>query len=215
VAGAVGRYDSEQDSIVSRFVQLELEGRYERMRSRRRIDFLNSGNCAFRRETILHYPFDEDFHRLEDVELSFRLARDGLDLVYAPGARAHHRHPERFWSLLRRKFNYARYALPLYRRYPDKAVSDSSTPPTRRARLVLLGLSVLFLLGAWIHPAALALSAASAIGWLVLSSNVIGKAFRISPSFGLASLSLVLFGNLAFLAGAVRGLLAGRAPHAN
>jgi glycosyltransferase involved in cell wall biosynthesis len=211
----VGLYDSVQTSPVARFVQLEHEFRYERMSARSRIDFLNSGNCAFRRETLLEYPFDESFHRLEDVELSFRLTRDGRTMIFVPTARVDHRHPETIAALLRRKFNYARYALPLYRRYPSKAVADASTPQERRARLALLALAIVLLPAALIHSAFGWLSLAALVGSVAMSSGVTARAFGQSPAMGFASIGLVLLGNLAFLAGSVRGLLSGRAPEAN
>jgi cellulose synthase/poly-beta-1,6-N-acetylglucosamine synthase-like glycosyltransferase len=211
----VGLYDSAQTSLVARFVQLEHEFRYERMSAREKIDFLNSGNCAFRRKTLLEYPFDETFHRLEDVELSFRLTRDGRTMIFVPAARVDHRHPETVAALLRRKFNYARYALPLYRRYPGKAVADASTPQERRARLVLLALAIVLAPAALIHPTFGWLSLAALIGSVAMSSGVIGRAFRQSTAMGFASVGLVALGNLAFLMGGIRGLLTGRAPEAN
>jgi glycosyltransferase involved in cell wall biosynthesis len=215
VDAAVGTYDTAQSSLVARFVQLELEARYDRMIARERIDFLNSGNCAFRRSTLLENPFDESFHRLEDIELSFRLTRDGHSMVFVPTARVRHRHPHTIGALLRRKFNYARYAVPLYRRYPGKAIADSSTPQERRARVVLAGIAVVLAPGVLIHAALGWLSLAALLGSVALSSGVIGRAFRRSPRLGLAALWLLLLGNLAFLAGSVRGLLSGRAPEAN
>jgi glycosyltransferase involved in cell wall biosynthesis len=211
----VGLHDSAQTSLVARFVQLEHEFRYERMSAREKIDFLNSGNCAFRRKTLLEYPFDETFHRLEDVELSFRLTRDGRTMIFVPAARVDHRHPETVAALLRRKFNYARYALPLYRRYPGKAVADASTPQERRARLVLLALAIVLAPAALIHPTFGWLSLAALIGSVAMSSGVIGRAFRQSTAMGFASVGLVALGNLAFLMGGIRGLLTGRAPEAN
>ncbi|MGQ0720828.1 MAG: glycosyltransferase [Candidatus Eiseniibacteriota bacterium] len=215
VEGAVGKYDTTQSALVARFVQLEIEARYERMQARDRIDFLNSGNCAFRRQTLLNYPFDESFHRLEDVELSFRLAQDGHAMIFVPTASVCHRHPRTVAGLLRRKFNYARYAMPLYRRYPVKAIVDSSTPQERRARLVLLAAAVVTAPGALIHPMFGWVALAALAGSIALSFGVIVRAFRQSPRFGFAAVGLVALGNLAFLAGVARGILTGRAPEAN
>jgi len=215
LAGAVGRYDSDQRAPVARFVQLDLEGRYERMGTRARIDFLNSGNCALRRDLLLRYPFDESFQRLEDVELSFRLAADGRPLVFVPDARARHRHPETLRALVRRKFNYARYAFPLYRQYPGKVAADSSTPTARRVRLVSLAVFLALLPFAWLHPAAGALALAALLVSVAGSGPLLARAFAESPAFGLASAAFLFAGNLAFVAGAARGLLAGRPPEAN
>lgn len=215
IAATIGRYETDQSSLIAQFVQLEHEGRYRRMKGRDRIDFLNSGTCAFRRELVARYPFDPDFQRLEDVELSFRLTRDGHVMVYAPGAIVKHRHPESLPALLRRKFNYARYVLPLYRQYPAKAASDTSTPQSRRGRLAFLGLFILLLPFAWVHPAILAAALLAAAGSLAMSARTIWGGFRISPQLGLVSMACLFAGNIAFVAGTARGVLSGRAPEAN
>ncbi len=215
LAGTVGRYESDQRSTVARFVQLDLEGRYDRMSSHGRIDFLNSGNCGIRRQLLLRYPFDEKFQRLEDVELSFRLTADGHAMIFVPEARAWHRHPEQVEVLMRRKFNYARYAFPLYRQYPGKAASDSSTPQNRRVRLAALAGFLVLLPVAWLHPTIGALALGSLLLSFVTSAGLLARAFGESPSFGFASAAYLFVGNLAFLAGAARGLLVGKPPEAN
>jgi glycosyltransferase involved in cell wall biosynthesis len=215
LAGTIGRYETGQSSLIARFVQLEVEDRYRRMAARDRIDFLNSGTCAFRGELIARYPFDPRFQRLEDVELSFRLARDGHAMAYVPGAVVKHRHPESLAALLRRKFNYARYALPLYRQYPAKATGDTSTPQSRRWRLALLGVFVLLLPFVWIHPALLVASLAAAAGSLAFSARTIWSGFRISPQLGVVTMACLFAGSIAFVAGTARGVLSGDAPEAN
>jgi glycosyltransferase involved in cell wall biosynthesis len=215
IAAVIGRYETDQSSLIAQFVQLEHEGRYRRMKGRDRIDFLNSGTCAFRRELVARYPFDPRFQRLEDVELSFRLTRDGHVMVYAPGAVVKHRHPESLAALLRRKFNYARYALPLYRQYPAKAASDTSTPQSRRARLAFLGVFILLLPFVWTHPAVLAVALLAAAGSLAMSARTIWQGFRISPQLGLVAMACLFAGNVAFVAGTARGVMTGKAPEAN
>jgi glycosyltransferase involved in cell wall biosynthesis len=215
LGGAVGRYESDQRAPVARFVQLDLEGRYKRMRSRDRIDFLNSGNCGLRRELLARYPFDENFQRLEDVELSFRLTADGHAIIFVPEARAWHRHPETVGALVRRKFNYARYAFPLYRQYPGKAASDASTPQERRARLASTAAFLALLPFAWLHPVVGTAALAAALLSLATSWRLLAAAFGASPAFGLACVAYLVAGNVAFVAGAARGLLAGKPPEAN
>jgi glycosyltransferase involved in cell wall biosynthesis len=215
LAGTVGRYESDQRAPVARFVQLDLEGRYARMQSRERIDFLNSGNCGLRRELLARYPFDEEFQRLEDVELSFRLTADGHAMVFVPEARAWHRHPETVGALVRRKFNYARYAFPLYRQYPGKAASDASTPQERRARLASTAAFLALLPFAWVHPAVGAAALGAALLSLATSWRLLATAVEASVSFGLACAAYLFAGNVAFVAGVARGFLAGRPPEAN
>ena len=128
VSGTVGQCLSDQQHWVARLAQEELAGRYERVKKRSQIDFFSTGNCAFQRSLLDKYPFHEGFQRLEDVELSFRLAQHGTHITYVPEARVRHPQPERLSAHLARKFRYAQYASQLYRRYPSRILSDSSTP---------------------------------------------------------------------------------------
>jgi len=128
-SGTIGHFTSDQENWVARLIQIEIEGRYHRMRHYDRIDFVNTATCGFRRELLLSNLFDESFQKLEDVELSFRLAQKGSRLVYVPGATVRHSHPEKLNAYLKRKFRYARVFPALYRRFPEKMLSDSSTPP--------------------------------------------------------------------------------------
>lgn len=214
-AATIGRYASRQSSWIARFVQLELELRYERMRRFGSIDFLNSGCCGVRSDVLRQFPFDETYQRLEDVELSFRMTAAGHEMRFVPEAWAYHRHPTRLLALVRRKYNYARYAPRLYRQHPDKATADSSTPQGRRWRLIFLAASLAVLPLAALHPAALAASAACALGSVLCSWDTVRRAFGESAPFGIAVSAFLLVGNLAFVAGTARGLLPGRAPEAN
>jgi glycosyltransferase involved in cell wall biosynthesis len=215
ISGTIGRYETDQSSLIARFVQLEVEGRYRRMTGQDRIDFLNSGTCAFRRDVIARYPYDPEFQRLEDVELSFRLSRGGEAMVYVPAAIVKHRHPESFRALLRRKFNYARYAVSLYRRYPEKAAADTSTPQSRRLRLVSLAVFLLLLPLVWLHPAVMGVALLAAVVSLAMSAGTIWRGFRTSVPLGIVTIACLFGGNLAFVAGTARGLLRGKAPEAN
>ena len=57
--GTVGRCVSDQRQWVARLVQLELDERYARMARHDRIDFLNTGNCSYRRKLLQQHSFDE------------------------------------------------------------------------------------------------------------------------------------------------------------
>ena len=210
VAGAVGLITSDQRSLVASYVQLGYEDRYERLGEGLPTDFIPTANCAFRRQILVEYPFDETFKRLEDVELSFRLTRAGLRLVFVSGARASHPHPERLWTLMRRQYGYARYALPLYREHPEKAVSDSSTPHSRRGRVLTLALALGLVPVALFVPPLWILIAGLAVLSVAFSLPVIVRAFRVSPRLGLVAPYFLFATNLAFVLGAISGLLPGK-----
>jgi cellulose synthase/poly-beta-1,6-N-acetylglucosamine synthase-like glycosyltransferase len=150
---------------------------------------------------LLNNLFDESFQKLEDVELSFRLAQKGSRLVYVPGATVRHSHPERLYAYLKRKFRYARVSPALYRRFPEKMLADSSTPLYRRWQLVLLGLTVPGLL---ISPFVSLILLLGSIGF---SMPLIVRAFQESIKLGVLSPFFVLTGNMAFLLGLSSGIV--------
>ncbi len=199
--GTVGRFTSDQENWVARLIQIELEGRYHRMRHYDRIDFVNTATCGFTRELLRNNLFDESFQKLEDLELSFRLARNGSRIVYLPRATVKHSHPESLWAYLKRKFRYAKAAPALYRRFPGKALAGSSTPQYRRWQLLLLGLAGPGLL---ISPF---VSLIFVLGSMGFSMPLIVRAFQKSTKLGVLSPIFVLTGNIAFLLGTVLGLI--------
>ena len=198
--GTVGRFVSGQGNWVARMIQIELDRRYERMERFPDTDFVNTATCAFLKDSLPEDPFDEGFGKLEDLELSFRLASEGIRMRYVPDAVVEHRHPESLSHHLARRFLYGRFAPRLYRRYSGKALSDSSTPPSRRLQLVALGLVPVGLLLKWWAGAILLLLS------LACSRVTVIEAFRRSAWLGLRSPFFILGGNLAFLAGFATGL---------
>ncbi len=201
-----GKYVSQQKEWPARLIQLELEDRYSRMQTQKTIDFINTGTCALSRDLLQQNPFDALFGRLEDLDLSFRLAHRRTLMAFVPEAEVQHQHPKTLWDYMKRKFRYARYAPLLYRRFPQKTLSDSSTPKKRRLQLALLGLALLSLSLSVIRPvfgvAGLTLTAAS----VAFSLPLAARAFRTSVGFGIAAPLLILAGNLAFAAGIVWAL---------
>jgi cellulose synthase/poly-beta-1,6-N-acetylglucosamine synthase-like glycosyltransferase len=150
VMGAKGTYRSKQRGLVARLVQLEYEVRYENMRGLSRIDFIDTYAAAYRRSLLVDSSgFDTAFPipSAEDVELSFRLARQGHRFVFVPEAWVWHRHPETLRTYLTRKGRYGFWRALLYLRYPDKAGGDAHTDSMLKYQFVLDGLVGLFLVG--------------------------------------------------------------------
>ena len=205
-AGAVGRCCSEQSQWVAALIQIELDERYSKMKKHQEIDFLNTGNCGFRKEVLGEKPFDEDFDWLEDVELSFRLSRLNHKMYFVPSARVSHPHPQNLFQYLRRKFRYATRAFRIYYRYPKKALSDSRTPLSRRLQLLFLGIAIL----SGIAALSGSISSLVGAGFLVLSSlcsyPVVMSAASRSSRLGLLAPGFILLANMAFILGTVRGV---------
>ena len=227
-AGAKGVYLTRQKELTARFVQLEYEDKYDRMRRSEQIDFIDTYSAAYRREIFLAMGgFDTSFPgaSVEDQEFSFRLATAGLRLVFVPEAKVWHRHDRTVSEYARRKFAIGFWKPLVMRRYPDKLKEDSHTPQVVKVQMALaalggglLGLGWLFglkshLLGRWF----------ARLGWLswglllFSGQSFSQKVARQDPPV-LVIVWLMLFVRawalgLGFLLGGLRLLVAGRSQH--
>lgn len=157
VVGAKGTLLTRQRGLVPRFMQVEYEDRYDRYRGQERINFIDTGSAAYRRDIFLaNGGFDTSVRYVEDQEFSFRLAEKGYKLVFVPDAQVYHRHDRNLLEYLERKFNTGVWKARVMQRHPDRIVSDTHTPGVLKLQIVLL-------------PAVLALAAAAlAARWLAL-----------------------------------------------
>lgn len=152
VVGVKGAYRTRQSSLVARFAQAEYEEKYDRLARADWIDFVDTYAAAFRREVFFEKGgFDPGFQFDEDQEFSFRLARAGYAMVFAPAAIVYHLHPSELWAYARRKAQIGRWKVRVHLRHPAKAGSDSYTPWTQKAQIALLpligGLTVAAMVG--------------------------------------------------------------------
>jgi cellulose synthase/poly-beta-1,6-N-acetylglucosamine synthase-like glycosyltransferase len=195
VVGVKGVYRTRQRSLVARFTQAEYEEKYSRLARADRIDFVDTYAAAYRRDVFWeHGGFDEQFLYDEDQEFSFRLARAGHKLVFAPEAVVFHQHPQTVLNYCWRKVRLGRWKVRVHVRHPAKAVRDSYTPWSQKAQIVLLPLTILAVLAAalglttWLIAAALAgvgllsvvplLNKSVRQGWLVVMVSPVLVAFR-------------------------------------
>lgn len=165
IVGAKGVYRTRQREWIARFVQLEYAEKYARMARERFIDFIDTYSAAYRREVFLrHNGFDESFPgaTVEDQEFSFRLARQGYRMIFAPQAMVYHRHVTSLGAYAKRKFWIGYWKVRVHARHPGKVWRDAHTPPTLKLQVglcaVLLALLVLglFLPVAWLAAAIIA-----------------------------------------------------------
>ncbi len=146
VVGVKGTYLTRQRELVARFVQIEYEDKYDRLARQERIDFVDTYSAGYRREVFLaNGGFDTTFPTasVEDQELSFRLARKGYQMVFAPQAQVFHRHDASLGEYVRRKFHIGYWKALLTRWHPERLVRDSHTPQTLKLQILLLGLAAL------------------------------------------------------------------------
>lgn len=157
VAGAKGIYQTLQTEPVARFVQIEYEDKYDRMRGQEGIDFVDTYSAAYRRDIFLEAGgFDTSFPTasVEDQEFSFRLARAGRRLVFVPDARVRHIHDRTMVEYAQRKFWIGFWKALVTRRHPSKLASDSHTPQMLKLQMTLVGAGgALFVLGALLRRA--------------------------------------------------------------
>ena len=171
VVGAKGTYRTRQRSLVARFVQLEYEEKYARMRRAKTIDFIDTYSAAYRRDVFLaNNGFDESFPTAsaEDQEFSFRLAEQGHVMVFIPNAVVYHRHVATLAAYARRKFRFGYWRVSVYRRHPGKMMRDTHTPPTLKIQMGLFLVIAVTALAALFAPAV----------WLLVGA--LGAAFALS-----------------------------------
>ena len=164
ISGAKGVYRTHQTSLVARFVQQEYQDKYDRLLTQDTIDFIDTYSAAYRRDVFLaNGGFDVTFNTasVEDQEFSFRLAEQGLRLVFAPEAVVYHQHDESVREYARRKYRIGYWKALVLKQHPGKAVRDSHTPQVIKVQMALFAaalissLSALFIPSGW--PIAIAL----------------------------------------------------------
>ena len=164
-----GIYRTRQNELVARFVQLEYEEKYARMRGEPTIDHVDTYSAGYRREIFLsHNGFDESFPSaaVEDQEFSFRLAKQGYRMVFAPEAIVNHRHVTTLKAYAKRKFRIGYWKVHTHHRHPDKLWRDSHTPPTIKLEILFFYGILGSLLASMFSPLGLILASVCLIGFI-------------------------------------------------
>lgn len=172
VIGVKGAYRTRQHEIVARLAQCEFEERYDRLERLASIDLVDSYAAAFRSDALRQSGgFDRAFSQAnnEDVDLSYRLARAGLRLVFNRDAIVYHRHPATWIKYLRVKIKRGYWRMMVYRLHPGKALHDSYTPQLLKIQALLVGLGLISSITVLLWPIAAWLTLAC-LSALVLSA---------------------------------------------
>lgn len=208
VVAVKGAYGTLQLGLVARFVQMEFEQRYRRLQDSHSVDFLASYAVGFRRHYFLDIGgFRPDLIMNEDVELAYRISRSGGKIVFNRSAVVYHQHPETLRSYLLTKFWRGYWRTVVYRKYPDKAVSDSYTPPSLKFQVLSVYLVLLGGLAGLVSPGGF-LAAALVAG--VSTATMAGFALRAlgrDPAVGLLSVPLLWARAAALAAGTAAALV--------
>ncbi len=139
LVGVKGVYRTRQRELAARFVQVEYEDKYRRMRNAEAIDFIDTYSAGFRRERFLEvHGYDTSFPVAcaEDVELSFRMSARGWLMKFVPEAVVYHTHPETFWKYLKKKYKFAFWRVLAVKKNPNKGLKDSHTPQLMKLQLL-------------------------------------------------------------------------------
>ncbi len=191
IVGVKGAYITAQPEPAARFAQAEFETRYNMMRGKDHVDFVDTYSGAFRRDAFHEVGgFDPSFPKAnnEDVDLSYRMAavvcRPGPDgrparrMVFAPDARVRHTHPATWRRYARNKFWRGYWRVAVYRRFVGKVITDSYTPQSLKVQIAALAGLLLSLPVALLSPWALAFAALFAVLFAASSFSFCGEVMR-------------------------------------
>ncbi len=217
VVAVKGAYRTRQRGLVARYVQIEFEHRYRRLRSSRRVDFLASYSVGFRRLYFLDIGgFRADLIMNEDVELAYRISHSGGKMVFNRRAVVYHEHPETVRSYFLIKFWRGYWRAVVYKKYPGKAVSDSYTPPSLKFQVLSVYLVVLCSLAGLVRSGGfLAAGLCAALSTATMARFTL-RALRRDMPVALVSVPLLWVRATALTAGTAAALIAvGRARAMN
>jgi cellulose synthase/poly-beta-1,6-N-acetylglucosamine synthase-like glycosyltransferase len=213
VAGVKGAYYSRQTEPMARFVQHEYEDKYERMSRFRDIDFIDTYSAAFRRRILRETGgYDTVFPNasVEDQEFSFRVARAGHKMRFAPKARVMHLHVASIAGYARKKFKIGYWKIRVLRLHPQKMLADSHTPQALKLQIVLLGLAVPMLAAGCVFPSfrtALLPGLLAVAAFLLTTLPMIKKTASGDPPIAWRVPLYIAVRSLALGAGMIAGLL--------
>lgn len=210
IAGVQGRYKTAQKNLMAKFVQLEIEDRYDRMRKREYIDFIGSYAAGYRKDIFLkHGGFDKSFSMAsgEDPEISFKLAKAGHKMVFNEKAIVYHEHVDSLGAYLRQKFWRAYWRVLLYRKHPDKIAGESYTPQTLKLQILLLGVSFPAALFSLFYIQMLQILAVAIALILVTTLPLSLKNMKRSVAVGISTPFITIMRTIVFAAGLAYGMM--------
>lgn len=208
VVGVKGAYLSSQPQLVARFTQVEVEERYDLMANQETINHIDTYAAAYRRDVFLdNGGFDESLPEVEDQELSFRLARQGHKMVFAPEARVYHQHITSARHYFWRKFAIGTWKHLLINRYPERFVSDSRTPQSLKVQMGFVLLITILLPLSLVTRAARRGLVASGTGFILACLPFLNRARRRDSGVLIIALPMLLLRATALAYGYINGIL--------
>ncbi len=210
VVGVQGVYRTKQRDVIARFVQLEIEDRYDRMRKFETIDFIGSYSAAYKKDVFLKFGgFDESFPTAsgEDPELSFKLSKLGYKMVLNEKAIVYHKHVSSLSAYLKKKFWRAYWRVLLYRKHPKKIAKESYTPQTLKFQILSFYFFILLAILSLFLPFAMYFSAFFLLLLFSLTLPLSFKNFKKDRTIGLLTPFISILRTTAFAFGLVYGVI--------
>lgn len=203
--GSQGQIYSLQKSPVARFIHFEHTERYDLLEKAEYTDWVATYAACYRKDIFLEAGGFCDIYSSEDCELSFRLARDGYKMVFAPKARSQHQHFTNFFKYIRYKYKRAYWSIWLYNLFPKRAVHDPLTPISRKLMMLFLGLTFIGIISIPFLSIGKYLALFSYIIWLGLTMPLTDKIFRKDRLLGVLTPLFLLTRTLSYIAGVIKG----------
>ncbi|MCB8966623.1 MAG: glycosyltransferase [Ardenticatenaceae bacterium] len=208
IAASKGTYCTRQREIAARFVQLEYEDKYDRLKAYARITFMDFYSAACRRQVLLdNEGFDERFPNSEDRELSYRLAARGYQMVFQPTALVCHHHSHTIADYFRKKIMNGYWTAQAVRHFPERTVEDSYTPQVMKIQIGLMALVMATAVSGILLPPLLLLCGLVACAFVATTLPFTAKAWKKDKLVALCAPSLLALRALALGIGYAWGLL--------
>jgi GT2 family glycosyltransferase len=138
--GAKGAYKSSQKQLTAKFVQIEYEHKYEKLKKYDTIDTIDTYSAAFRKDVFIEmggYDVSFPVACAEDFEFSYRLSAKGYKMIFIRDAFVYHTHPDKFWWYMQKKYKFAYWRWLAIRKNPDKLKNDTHTPQDMKIMAIL------------------------------------------------------------------------------
>lgn len=151
-----GVYSHGGQRLIQRLAQVEFQERYRILSGRDSVFLADTYSAGFRREWLERLGgFEETFpypdH--EDVDLSWRMIREGGSIGFLPEARVAHTHRGSWTGYFRLKFSRGKWRFIVLKDFPGMAVSDGYTPQAMKFQMLLVPLILASVPFFFSHPA--------------------------------------------------------------
>ena len=205
-----GVYSKGGTSVIQRLAQVEFLERYRILAGRKSVFLADTYSAGFRREWLEKLGgFDETFpfpdH--EDVDLSWRMVREGGIIGFLPDARVAHTHRNSWIGYFRLKLSRGKWRIMVIKEFPAMAVSDGYTPQTMKLQMLLVPL---VLVSPLLIPFFALYSAVPAVLFLLACIPLLLVAVREDPLLLPLVPVFAFWRGAALLAGAAAGYMGGR-----